>query len=36
MRGFASKTIAPVVNKKQPIIESNDAFTRMQRLAGLR
>jgi hypothetical protein len=36
MRGFASKTIAPVVNKKQPIIESNDAFARMQRLAGLR
>jgi len=36
VRGFASKTTAPVVNKKQPIIESNDAFARMQRLAGLR
>ena len=36
VRGFASKTTAPVVNTKQPIIESNDAFTRMQRLAGLR
>jgi len=36
VRGFASKTTAPVVNKKQPIIESNDAFLRMQRLAGLR
>lgn len=37
VRGFASKTTAPVVNNtKQPIIESNDAFARMQRLAGLR
>jgi hypothetical protein len=36
VRGFASKTTAPVVNTKQPIIESNDAFARMQRLAGLR
>ena len=37
VRGFASKTTAPVTNNnKQPIIESNDAFARMQRLAGLR
>jgi hypothetical protein len=36
VRGFASKTTAPVVNNKQPIIESNDAFLRMQKLAGLR
>jgi hypothetical protein len=36
MRGFASKTTAPVVTNKQPIIESNDAFLRMQKLAGLR
>jgi hypothetical protein len=36
VRGFASKTTAPVVNTKQPIIESNDAFARMQRLAGLK
>lgn len=36
VRGFASKTTAPVVNTKQPIIESNDAFLRMQKLAGLR
>jgi hypothetical protein len=36
VRGFASKTTAPVTTSKQPIIESNDAFLRMQKLAGLR
>ena len=34
IKGFASKSTAPVV-KKQQIIESNDVFARMQRLAGL-
>ena len=33
--GSASKTIAPAT-PKQPIIEVNDAFARMQRLAGIR
>ena len=33
--GSASKTIAPT-QTKQPIIEVNDAFARMQRLAGLK
>jgi hypothetical protein len=33
--GSASRTIAPA-QTKQPIIEVNDAFARMQRLAGLR
>jgi hypothetical protein len=33
--GSASKTIAPAA-PKQPIIEVNDAFARMQKLAGLR
>ena len=33
--GSASKTIAPAA-PKQPIIEVNDAFARMQRLAGLK
>jgi len=33
--GSASKTIAPAA-PKQPIIEANDAFARMQRLAGLK
>ena len=34
--GSASKTISAPVETKQPIIEVNDAFARMQRLAGLR
>jgi len=33
--GSASKTIAPAA-PKQPIIEANEAFARMQRLAGLK
>ena len=34
--GSASKTISAPAETKQPIIEVNDAFARMQRLAGLR
>ena len=34
--GSASKTIAAVAPKQEQIIEVNDAFARMQRLAGLR
>jgi hypothetical protein len=33
--GSASRSIAPAT-PKQPIIEVNDAFARMQRLAGLK
>jgi hypothetical protein len=33
--GSASRSIAPT-QTKQPIIEVNDAFARMQRLAGLK
>jgi hypothetical protein len=33
--GSASKTIS-TATPKQPIIESNEAFARMQRLAGLK
>ena len=33
--GSASRSIAPA-QAKQPIIEVNDAFARMQRLAGLK
>jgi hypothetical protein len=34
--GSASRTVSAPVETKQPIIEVNDAFARMQRLAGLR
>jgi hypothetical protein len=34
--GSASRTVSAPVESKQPIIEVNDAFARMQRLAGLR
>jgi hypothetical protein len=36
VRGMASRVIAGAQNTKQPIIEVNSAFERMQKLAGIR
>jgi hypothetical protein len=36
VRGIASKVIAGAQNTKQPIIEANSAFERMQKLAGIK
>lgn len=36
VRGMASKVIAGAQNTKQPIIEVNSAFERMQKLAGIK
>lgn len=36
VRGMASKVITSVQNTKQPIIEVNSAFERMQKLAGIK
>ena len=36
VRGMASKVIAGAQNTKQPIIEVNAAFERMQKLAGIK
>lgn len=33
--GSASKAVAPKVTKKESIVESNDVFARMQKLAGI-
>jgi hypothetical protein len=36
VRGMASRVIAGAQNTKQPIIEVNSAFDRMQKLAGIK